>query len=163
MGNLLQNAMKFTRKGTSVTLTVDASADRVLIEVQDECGGLSEDRVEELFRPFEQRGANRSGLGLGLAFSRWGAEANNGRVYARNLPGRMCVYGRLASGTGSGWRGRLIGAEAAPLDFAAQSIPPRVRTTRADMNVPIALGRNVSSYGTNVSLPRFNDSGQCLR
>jgi signal transduction histidine kinase len=42
----------------------------------------------ELFGPFEQRGADRSGMGLGLAFSRWGAEANGGRIYARNLPGK---------------------------------------------------------------------------
>ncbi len=38
--NLLQNAFKFTRPRTTVTLRVGASADRVLLEVQDECGGL---------------------------------------------------------------------------------------------------------------------------
>ena len=40
VGNLLQNAFKFTRPRTTVTLTVGASAERVLIEIQDECGGL---------------------------------------------------------------------------------------------------------------------------
>jgi C4-dicarboxylate-specific signal transduction histidine kinase len=50
------------------------------------------DNVHELFRPFEQRSVDRTGLGLGLAFSPWGAEANNGRIYARNLPGRGCVF-----------------------------------------------------------------------
>jgi hypothetical protein len=40
VGNLLQNAFKFTRPRTTVTLRVGASAERVLIEVQDECGGL---------------------------------------------------------------------------------------------------------------------------
>src|SRR5687768_16817409 len=74
--NLLQNAFKFTRPRSAVTLRVGASAERVLIEVEDECGGLPEGNTEDLFRPFEQRSANRSGLGLGLAFSRWGAEAN---------------------------------------------------------------------------------------
>jgi len=92
VGNLLQNAFKFTRPGTTVTLRVGASADRVLIEVQDECGGLPSGDVNELFRPFEQRSADRTGIGLGLAFSRWGAEANEGRIYARNLPGRGCVF-----------------------------------------------------------------------
>jgi signal transduction histidine kinase len=92
VGNLLQNAFKFTRPGTTVTLRVGASAERVLIEVQDECGGLPSGDVNELFRPFEQRSADRTGMGLGLAFSRWGAEANDGRIYARNLPGRGCVF-----------------------------------------------------------------------
>ena len=82
---------KFTRPRTTVTLRVGASAERVLIEVQDECGGLPSGDVNELFRPFEQRSADRTGMDLGLAFSRWGAEANDGRVYARNLAGKGCV------------------------------------------------------------------------
>jgi len=90
--NLLQNAFKFTRPQSAVTLRVGASAERVLIEVEDECGGLPEGNTDDLFRPFEQRSANRTGLGLGLAFSRWGAEANNGRLYTRNLPDKGCVF-----------------------------------------------------------------------
>jgi signal transduction histidine kinase len=90
--NLLQNALKFTRPRTTVTLRVGATAERVLIEVQDECGGLPIEDVDQLFRPFEQRSADRTGVGLGLAFSRWGAEANDGRIYARNLPGTGCVF-----------------------------------------------------------------------
>ena len=92
VGNVLQNAFKFTRPGTTVTLRVGASAERVLIEVEDECGGLPGNAHEELFRPFEQWGADRTGIGLGLAFSRWGVEANNGRIYARNVADTGCVF-----------------------------------------------------------------------
>jgi signal transduction histidine kinase len=93
VGNLLQNAFKFTRPHSTVTLTVRASTDRVLIEVHDECGGLpGEGEGKDLVASFEQRGADRSGLGIGLTFSRWGAEANGGRLYARNLPGSGCVF-----------------------------------------------------------------------
>jgi signal transduction histidine kinase len=48
--------------------------------------------VHELFRPFEQRNSDRTGLGLGLAFSRWGAQVNNGRLYTRSLPGKGCIF-----------------------------------------------------------------------
>jgi signal transduction histidine kinase len=93
VGNLLQNAFKFTRPHSTVTLSVRGSTDRVLIDVHDECGGLpGEGEEKELVASFEQRGADRSGLGIGLAFSRWGAEANGGRLYARNLPGTGCVF-----------------------------------------------------------------------
>jgi signal transduction histidine kinase len=92
VSNLLQNAFKFTQPRTTVTLRVTAVAERVLIEVQDECLGLPDEDVEDLFRPFEQRGADRSGMGLGLAFSRWGVEANRGRISARNLSGGGCVF-----------------------------------------------------------------------
>jgi signal transduction histidine kinase len=90
--NVLQNAFKFTRPRTTVTLRVGAGAERVLIEIQDACGGLPAGDVNELFRPFEQRSTNRTGLGLGLAFSRWAVEANRGRIYARNLPDVGCVF-----------------------------------------------------------------------
>lgn len=90
--NVLQNAFKFTQPRSTVTLRVVASAERVLIEIQDQCGGLSNGDVDGLFHPFEQRHANRTGLGLGLAFSRWATEANDGRITARNLPGEGCIF-----------------------------------------------------------------------
>lgn len=90
--NVLQNAFKFTHPRTTVTLRVEATAERVRIEVQDECGGLPKGDADQLFHPFEQRGANRTGLGLGLAFSRWATEANDGRITARSLPGVGCVF-----------------------------------------------------------------------
>ena len=93
VGNLLQNAFKFTRPRTTVTLRVHASAERVLIEVEDSCGGLpAGEDTNDLFRSFEQRGTDRTGLGLGLAFSRWAVEANHGRIYAQNLPNKGCVF-----------------------------------------------------------------------
>lgn len=93
VGNLLQNAFKFTRPDSTVTLGVRAGAGRVLIDVRDECGGLPGETSEnELPATFAQQGADRSGLGIGLTFSRWGAEANGGRLYARNMPGQGCVF-----------------------------------------------------------------------
>lgn len=90
--NILQNAFKFTQPRTTVMLRVGATADRVQIAIQDECGGLPKGDVDQLFHPFEQRSANRTGLGLGLAFSRWATEANDGRITARSLPGVGCVF-----------------------------------------------------------------------
>jgi signal transduction histidine kinase len=77
----------------AVGLKVDVEALPRTIEVHDECGGLlGEGEGKELFPSFEQQGADRTGLGIGLPFSRWGAEANGGRLYARNLPGTGCVF-----------------------------------------------------------------------
>jgi signal transduction histidine kinase len=90
--NLLLNAFKFTRPGTQVILRVGASTERVMLEIEDRCGGLPAGNVEDLFRPFEQRSSDRTGVGLGLAFSRWGVEASRGRVYARNLSGVGCIF-----------------------------------------------------------------------
>ncbi|MDG6348101.1 HAMP domain-containing sensor histidine kinase [Luteimonas sp. 8-5] len=92
VGNLLQNAFKYTRPGTEVRLQAYAAADRILVEVKDECGGLPGGDVEALFMPFVQADEDRSGLGLGLAIARRSVEANGGHLRARDLPGRGCVF-----------------------------------------------------------------------
>jgi signal transduction histidine kinase len=93
VGNLVQNAFKFTRSESTVTVGVRSSADRVLIDVGDECGGIpGAEEGHELFPSFEQRGSDRTGLGIGLAFSRWGVEASGGRLYAHNMVGTGCVF-----------------------------------------------------------------------
>ena len=63
IGNLLQNAFKFTRPHSTVTLRIGASTNRLLIEVEDECGGLPEGDPNATFPSSEQRGADRTGLG----------------------------------------------------------------------------------------------------
>jgi signal transduction histidine kinase len=92
VANLLQNAFKFTHKHGIVTLTTRATADRILFEIEDECGGLPPGRPEDLFRPFEQRGHDRSGVGLGLSICLKAAKAHAGEIRVRNLPGKGCVF-----------------------------------------------------------------------
>jgi signal transduction histidine kinase len=92
VSNLLQNAFKFTRQNSHVSLTTRATAERVLIEVEDECGGLPPGKAEDLFRPFEQRGPNRGGVGLGLSICVKAAKANAGEIRVRDVPGKGCVF-----------------------------------------------------------------------
>ena len=90
--NLLQNAFKFTRVHGRVSLNTSSTKDRVFIRVEDECGGLSPGKAEELFLPFEKRSADRTGLGLGLSISRRSVEAVGGQIHLRNVPGVGCVF-----------------------------------------------------------------------
>jgi signal transduction histidine kinase len=92
LGNLLQNAFKFTAPRTQVSLTGHAEGERVLIEVADRCGGLPPGKAQRLFTPFVQSGSDRSGLGLGLAIARRSVEASGGRLSVRDLPGKGCVF-----------------------------------------------------------------------
>ena len=75
-----------------MTLRASAVAERVVVEVEDECGGLAQGKAEELFHPFHQRSGDRTGLGLGLSISRRGVEANGGKLRVRDLPGAGCVF-----------------------------------------------------------------------
>src|SRR5687768_8259145 len=92
VGNLLQNAFKFTHPGSEVTLHAYAMANRILIDVADHCGGLSAGHEDAMFRPFTQSDLDRSGLGLGLSISRRSVEANDGVLSVRDVPGTGCVF-----------------------------------------------------------------------
>lgn len=92
VGNLLQNAFKFTRPGSEVVLQAYASGNRILIDVKDHCGGLKGGDAEALFTPFLQVDEDRTGVGLGLAIARRSVEANQGSLSVRDRPGVGCVF-----------------------------------------------------------------------
>jgi signal transduction histidine kinase len=90
--NLLTNAFKYTCHRTEVRLNAYAAADRILIEVSDNCGGLPAGAKDRMWLPFTQGSGDRSGLGLGLSISRRSVEANGGTLGVRDVPGTGCVF-----------------------------------------------------------------------
>lgn len=92
LANLVQNALKFSRRGGHIKVRAYTAGDRVLIDVADACGGLPPGQAEKLFRPFDQFGADKTGLGLGLAISLRGARASGGDIHVRDVPGSGCVF-----------------------------------------------------------------------
>ena len=89
---MLQNAFKFTHPHTEVLLNVYAVADRIRIDVCDNCGGLPLGLADKLFLPFVQAGADKSGLGLGLSICRRSVAANDGVLSVRDVPGFGCIF-----------------------------------------------------------------------
>jgi signal transduction histidine kinase len=92
VGNLLQNAFKFTHPQSEVTLSAYASGERILIDIQDHCGGLPHGFEKKMFEPFAQANDDKSGLGLGLSISRLSVEANAGILSVRDIPGEGCIF-----------------------------------------------------------------------
>jgi signal transduction histidine kinase len=92
VSNLLQNALKFTSAHGHVWLRTSLQGSRVLIAVEDECGGLPRGRAEQLFRPFVKGEHPGTGLGLGLAISQRAVQAQGGEITVRDLPGKGCVF-----------------------------------------------------------------------
>jgi signal transduction histidine kinase len=90
--NLLLNAFKNTTAGGAVILRVQAEGQRLLIEIEDQCGGIPHGKGD-LFQAFgERRSADRSGLGLGLSIARRAVRAHGGDIHIRNLPGIGCIF-----------------------------------------------------------------------
>lgn len=91
--NLLQNAFKFTRPHTDVSLNAYAGdGGAIFIDVEDHCGGLPPGVVDVMFKPFTRRHGDKSGLGLGLSIARENVEAAGGMLGVRDVPGTGCVF-----------------------------------------------------------------------
>jgi signal transduction histidine kinase len=91
IGNLVQNAIKYSKVGAKIWLRGKTSGDRVLIVIEDECGGLDPDKIDTLFEPYEQANKDRSGLGLGLAVTQRAVDLCQGKITVHNKPGYGCA------------------------------------------------------------------------
>ncbi len=92
VGNLLQNAFKFSKSGSEITLRSYGAGSQVFMEVEDCCGGLPPGFAEHMFEPFTQGGQDRSGVGLGLSIAQRSVEASGGKLSVRDIPGSGCVF-----------------------------------------------------------------------
>jgi signal transduction histidine kinase/ActR/RegA family two-component response regulator len=86
IGNLLNNAAKYTIEGGSIELSAKRDGDDVVIQVRDDGVGIPPDRLSDVFEMFSQvnRALERSqgGLGIGLALVRSLVGLHGGRVEA---------------------------------------------------------------------------------
>lgn len=92
LGNLAHNAVKFTPRGGHVALRAREFDSQIVLEVEDECGGLPPGKAEELFQPFVQRGDDRTGFGLGLSIAKHAVNAHGGKIRVVDRPGSGCTF-----------------------------------------------------------------------
>jgi signal transduction histidine kinase len=89
IGNLLQNAAKFTERGGHTVVSLGRTAGgQALIRVVDDGAGMAPDTVASLFEPFAQAdrtlARSQGGLGLGLALVKGIVEQHGGSVSAHS-------------------------------------------------------------------------------
>src|SRR5262249_31584604 len=89
--NLLDNAIKYSEPGSSVTIQLRREDKDVLLEVIDAGAGLGPDELARVFDPFfrtmEGRRRDPSGIGLGLAVARRIARVFGASLSADSEPG----------------------------------------------------------------------------
>lgn len=138
--NIIANAVKYTEAGV-VRITVNLEADAVALDIEDSGVGIPEDKLDRVFDEYYQvdpRGAQRSGVGLGLAIV---------REVARLLGYSVAVTSKLGSGTRIRVRiplQRLAAHDATSLSAPASGTP--------------VLDREPSSYPRRLILLEDNDA-----
>ena len=90
LGNLLDNAIRFTPPGGEIRVRAWPEGEWVAIEVADTGPGIPPEELPRIFERFYRGDRHRGGggSGLGLAIARHAVEAHGGRIQAFSEPGR---------------------------------------------------------------------------
>lgn len=94
LGNLVTNALKFTPKGGTVTLSAALQGDFVLLSVRDTGQGMEASEIQKLFERFSRlaKHADISGTGLGLFVVKCIIEAHGGSITVSSEIGKGSVF-----------------------------------------------------------------------
>jgi two-component system CheB/CheR fusion protein len=157
VGNLVQNALKFTPEGGRIAVRLTESEGRAVLDVEDSGIGMDAGTVDTVFEPFHQADPRRGGLGLGLAVARRLVELNGGALDASS------------PGVGKGSRFTLtLPLSAAPAVEAPPAAPPALAPAAARRRVLIvednvdaadSLATFLELLGHEVSIARDGREG----
>ena len=94
--NLVENAAKFSAEGSMITISAKADADHLIISVQDQGEGMSEQVMGKLFDRFYQAervvSGKTKGTGLGLAICKGIVEAHGGKIWMESQIGKGSIF-----------------------------------------------------------------------
>jgi signal transduction histidine kinase len=90
--NLIDNAAKYSKKGSQITVGAESSDNTVIINVTDRGEGIPYELFDKVFERFYQREAvvagRRDGIGLGLSICRTIVEAHDGKIWVESKVGK---------------------------------------------------------------------------
>jgi signal transduction histidine kinase len=94
--NLVSNAVKFSGRGTAVTVRILTSGAEAGIAVRDEGPGIAAEEIPRIFAPFHRAAtkgtAGEGSTGLGLAIVQKIADAHGGRIEVESVPGKGSTF-----------------------------------------------------------------------
>lgn len=87
--NVVRNAVRYTADSTQVNVSLEKNNGHAIVKVRDHGGGVPQDELENLFRPFyrvgEARERKTGGTGLGLAIAQRAVAVHGGTITAQNV------------------------------------------------------------------------------
>lgn len=91
--NVVRNAVRYTHDGTAVVISLAANNGHATVRIADHGGGVPDEELAQIFRPFYRIGEDRTrrtgGTGLGLAIAERAVNAHKGSIVARNANGGL--------------------------------------------------------------------------
>ncbi len=152
LGNLLNNAIKYTPRGGEVEISAAIDGDQLAIRVRDTGIGIAKEALATLFEPFVQvPGAKdyaRGGLGIGLALVRGLVELHGGSVRAESAgPGAGSTFTVVLPGASEG----MTPVEVRPAAHAAHHGRVLVVDDNVDAALTLAEAVRLDGHEVNVA------------
>lgn len=89
VNNLISNALKFSKEGDSISVSIKMEGNKVITSIIDSGPGIPEDKFEMIFRKYTQvKSASqiqKKGTGLGLSIVKGIIDAHEGRIYLKSV------------------------------------------------------------------------------
>jgi signal transduction histidine kinase len=99
--NVLRNAVRYTYIGSAVDVQLTANNGHATVIISDHGGGVPDEELAHIFRPFYRIGEDRTrktgGIGLGLAIAERAVKAHKGTITAKNANGGLEIEIELDS------------------------------------------------------------------
>ena len=94
LSNLLDNAIKYTPSGGTVSIVASESQGQVVVAVQDTGIGIAKQDLPRIFERFFRCDQSRSqaGIGLGLSLARAIARAHGGDITVASMPNKGSTF-----------------------------------------------------------------------
>jgi len=145
VSNLLQNAVKYTDRGSITVRTAkDSSADVATVDVQDTGMGISEQHLANIFEPFMQvhktsTENSRGGIGLGLSIVKKHLEQIGGTITVQSELGKGSTFRVVIprnydkQKSRRGWLKSLVRFKPAQPSMPAAALNPRLETKEREV------------------------------
>ncbi len=96
LNNLISNAIKYSRTGTGINVTISKSTTEIIVSVADQGQGVPKEEVNNLFKPFQKisvkstSGEKSTGLGLSIVSNL--VRAHNGKIWVESEVGKGSTF-----------------------------------------------------------------------
>lgn len=145
--NLLSNAFKFTKDQGSITVSIEETAQEVILKVRDNGKGIPQESQQKLFSDFfqvDEQGSGHIGSGIGLALSKSIVESHHGSIGIESSPatavqaGDTCFTLTLKKGKSHFKNSELIDTQYHHSGSTIYTVPAAVDTVELETKVTAA-------------------------
>ena len=92
IANLLDNAIKYTDQGGTVTISLADKDDHIIVSIRDTGVGIASEHLPYIFDAFYRVGNDSKGSGLGLFISKTIVEAHGGDIWVESMPSKGSTF-----------------------------------------------------------------------